>query len=192
MNKYIYIILIFFIFINSAKTDDIKDFQIEGVSVGDSLLNSMEKKYLNDNKKYFSSTNFGVKKEYSWIYLETNKLNNYDAVRIYFKSSDKKYLAQNIAGYKYFQNDIASCKSFKSSLIKDVEQIATVFIKKEYPYYELRGTDGTRDMTVFSFKDTSAIKLICYDYKLDKYIDRFTLSLGSPDWRDFQLNRSHK
>jgi hypothetical protein len=133
-----------------------------------------------------------VKKEYSWIYLETNKLNNYDAVRIYFKSSDKKYLAQNIAGYKYFQNDIASCKSFKSSLIKDVEQIATVFIKKEYPYYELRGTDGTRDMTVFSFKDTSAIKLICYDYKLDKYIDRFTLSLGSPDWRDFQMNRSHK
>lgn len=175
-----------------AMTDDIKDFQIEGISISDSLLSFMERKYLNDNKEYFSSANFGVKKEYSWIFLDINKLTNYDAVRIYFKSSDKKYLAQNISGYKYFQNDIASCKSFKSILIKDVEQIAKDFIKKEYPHYKLKGIDGTRDMTVFSFKDTSAIKLICYDYKLDKYTDRFTLSLGSSDWRDFQNNRSHK
>jgi hypothetical protein len=192
MNRLLLILVLTFSFQTLSKADDIRDFQIEGMSVGDSLLSFMNKKYLNDNKEYFSSENFGVKKEYSWIFLNENKLINYDAVRVYFKSSDKKYLAHNISGYKYFKNDIAACKSFKNSIITDVAQISKDFVKKEYPYYELQGTAGTRDMTVFSFKDSSTIKLVCYDYKLDKYTDRFTLSLGNSVWRDFQENRSHK
>ena len=42
MKKYIYIILIFFIFSNiTLKADDIRDFQIENISIGDSLFDHL-------------------------------------------------------------------------------------------------------------------------------------------------------
>ena len=39
------------IFVNNIKADDVKEFQIEGMSVGDSLLNFYSKEEINKAKK---------------------------------------------------------------------------------------------------------------------------------------------
>ena len=53
MNKYIYLILIFFIFVNSAKADDIYDFEIEGIAIGDSALSFFNKNEIKKNSKNY-------------------------------------------------------------------------------------------------------------------------------------------
>ena len=45
MKKYSYLIVIFLLFFNTiTKADDISDFEIEGMSIGDSLLDYLSKK----------------------------------------------------------------------------------------------------------------------------------------------------
>ena len=62
MKRLLLVLILTLSFQSWSKADDISDFQIEGISVGDSLLSFINKKYLNDNKEYFSTQNFGVKK----------------------------------------------------------------------------------------------------------------------------------
>ena len=46
---YTFLFLIFFSFQTSSLADDIRDFQIEGMSVGDSLLDYMSEEEIKDN-----------------------------------------------------------------------------------------------------------------------------------------------
>ena len=45
-----YLFLIFFSFLESSHAENIKDFQIEGISLGDSLLDHFSKKMIKKNK----------------------------------------------------------------------------------------------------------------------------------------------
>ena len=48
MKKYIYLIVIFLFFFNTiAKADDISEFEVEGISIGDSALDYFSKETLN-------------------------------------------------------------------------------------------------------------------------------------------------
>ena len=49
MKKLLWIVAIGLLFTLSAKADDISDFQIEGMSIGDSLLKFMTKKKVEKN-----------------------------------------------------------------------------------------------------------------------------------------------
>ena len=60
-----FILFILFLFLNLqllAKADDIKEFEIEGYSIGDSLLNHFSKKEIENNRFEFLSKN----KKYSY------------------------------------------------------------------------------------------------------------------------------
>ena len=56
MKKLFVIIILSLSFITSSKTDDIKDFEIDGISLGESLLNYYSEKEI----KKFCETNFNI------------------------------------------------------------------------------------------------------------------------------------
>ena len=51
MNKFLLILILIFSFQSWTKADDISDFQIEGMSIGDSALDYFSEKEINDSKK---------------------------------------------------------------------------------------------------------------------------------------------
>ena len=53
MKKLFIIIIIFISFQSWTKADDIRDFQIEGMSIGDSLLDFFNKKKINTFMNYY-------------------------------------------------------------------------------------------------------------------------------------------
>ena len=53
MNRLILILILTFSFQPWTKADDIKDFQIEGMSIGDSLLDFMSEKEINNSKRNY-------------------------------------------------------------------------------------------------------------------------------------------
>ena len=75
-----------------SQADDIRDFQIEGMSIGDSLLNFMSEKEIKKIKK------FDYKGKYKGIVLKEKKSSNYDDVQLVYKSNDDKYTIHYIAG----------------------------------------------------------------------------------------------
>ncbi len=77
----LYLFLIFFTLQTPSQADDIRDFQIEGMSIGDSLLDYMSKKEI---KKYTGKNYYKVDKflvaNFSLPSFET-----YDSVQVNYK-----------------------------------------------------------------------------------------------------------
>ena len=85
MKKLLGIIVLSLLLSVASKADDIRDFEIEGISIGDSLMDHMSIKQFNIFKK----------KQYEYIHtfttimVKNENLNLYSAVRAYYKTKDK-------------------------------------------------------------------------------------------------------
>ena len=92
--KKLLLILIFTLNLqNLAKADDIRDFQIEGISIGDSALDYFNKKQLDDKSYIFSAND-----KYLTSYFYKSEFQNYDAVEISYLKNDKNYTIKGISG----------------------------------------------------------------------------------------------
>ena len=94
------IIIIITLFINLqslTKADDISDFEIEGLSIGDSLLNHfsvMEIKNFQNYDDLPSDMSFRIIE----IFANEMKMELYDSVQIYYKPNDKTFKIQGVNG----------------------------------------------------------------------------------------------
>ena len=100
-----------------TKADDITDFQIEGISIEDSLLNFMSKSEIKNNELQY----FTTKRDY-YIVGIFDDLKNYDQVEIYLKSNDKKYKIKTIAGMLKI-NSLDKCLLDKGNIVKQVDNL---------------------------------------------------------------------
>ena len=82
-----------------TKADDVRDFEIEGMSIGDSLLDYMTKTQINNSKRNYLKG----KRKYYVVYKQSF-LNTYEIVDIYLKTGDKNYEIQTIVGKLIVKN----------------------------------------------------------------------------------------
>jgi len=164
--KLIKIIIIQIILIVSfqslIKADDIRDFQIEGMSIGDSLLDYFTKEKIKKEKKFYK---LGGKllDGYSKIFkMNNNKV--YDNVVLYFESDDRKYIIQGISGRKYYKNNINECYKAQDKIVNEIKLIAPnakiVALKKDK---HSRFKNSYIKKTIFFLNDAD-ISIFCYDY----------------------------
>ena len=86
MKKLFIIIIIFISFQSWTKADDIRDFQIEGMSIGDSLLDYMSINQIKNSKRNY----FKDQRKY-YVVARVDNLENYEVVDLYLKTGDQKY-----------------------------------------------------------------------------------------------------
>ena len=91
MKKLLAIIVLGLFLITPSQSDDIRDFEIEGISVGDSLLDYFSKK---ESDEYKSMPYWQNKKYTRFVSFEN--LNIYDGILFYFKD-DGNYLVSSIS-----------------------------------------------------------------------------------------------
>ena len=88
-----------------TKADDISDFEIEGISVGDSLLDYFTKKEIRKERKY--RIKYPNSNKFSAItFVEYPNLKVYNSIQVNVKNKDKKYIIYSISGIIYFPNNI--------------------------------------------------------------------------------------
>ena len=91
MRKIIFFLIIIFSSNYSVNADNIKDFQIDGISVGDSLLDYMSKgeikKNITDIYSYINEKKFIVSG-----YSTNNSESNYDLIQVTLKINDDKFI----------------------------------------------------------------------------------------------------
>ena len=111
-------ILILLISLQSlTRADNIQDFELEGMSIGDSLLDFMSKSYIDGDKEALYPN-----KKYLTIFYEF-KSAQYDDIQLDFLSDDPKYIIQGVEAKKYFPDDIKSCRSQQKEVSQDVIKI---------------------------------------------------------------------
>ena len=145
-----------------SQADDIKDFQIEGISIGDSLLDHMTEKEIKNSE---TVSNYSSK-EYRQINLNI-KLSLYDKVSVSFKDNDKNYIIQVIMAVNWYKNkNMKDCISLASAIADEASVLFenTQLKKKTFPHPVDKTGKTTSTAFYFMLKDKSNLRAICVDY----------------------------
>ena len=108
-----------------TKADDVRDFEIESISVGDSLLEHISKKEILENiiNYPYASDKYYVTNIKSLKYLKF-----YESIEIYLKKNDKKYIIYSIDAAQFY-NSKDKCLKEMDDITKDISGIFTSQIK---------------------------------------------------------------
>ena len=124
---FLYLFLILFSLQTPSQADDIRDLQIEGMSIGDSLLDYFSE----DEIKNASKNQYPNSKKYTVrLFHSLSKFEVYDGVQATYKTNDKKYKIYALEGVLWFDttdNNIKNCYKKKDEIVKEI----TEFFKDE-------------------------------------------------------------
>ena len=113
-----YLFLILFSFSVPSFADDIRDFEIEGVTIGDSLLDYMSEEEIKENVGFV----YTDKKFTLTVYKKSSEL--YDmGIGIEYKSNDETYKIYGVQGRVNFENDIEGCYKKQDEIEKDISSM---------------------------------------------------------------------
>ena len=161
MKKLLLILVLLFSFQPLSTADDIRDFQIEGISIGDSLL-----KYYNlDQINNFFRNNYKNEKFYKLEIADQsllNKLKKYDSLSFHFKKNDNKYIVQNLGGI-IFYDEIGDCLSEKKIITKEISEALNI----KFNYRKLSATWDKNTKYYQSegqIDEGGVVAITCYDW----------------------------
>ena len=160
-----YLFLLLFSFQTSSWADDIRDFQIEGMSLGDSLLDYASKEFINKelNSK---STFFYRNNEFASISLWDlrKKFKIYDDVGIVIKPSDKDYKIYSIEGTFNFGQNINKCYEKQMQIVSDLKELFGDKVKlNSWSKKNLKKHMILVKYKTFKFDTGDEVHVICHD-----------------------------
>ena len=178
---YVYLFLVFFALQTPSSSDDIRDFQIEGMSIGDSLLDYYSKKILTTNTADYYKDNTYASNSFRTSASESL----FESVTVSYLTDDKTFKAESISGDLDFPNNINDCykkmDEVKESLMKSLPGIIP-----ETKKTNKNSTYGVYTYINFIFDSGDQISVSCYDYdKKYPYADIFRLSLETIEFRNW-------
>ena len=165
-----------------TKADDIYDFEIDGLSIGTSILEYFSRDDIEREKaQYYKSNKFG-----SITFSSIDK--KYDGIQVSWKTSDKDYKIVGLSGEVY-QTNIDDCYKKMDEVSKELAEIFKIKPDKKYsnpqPY-------GLYSYINFYFDSGNEASVSCYDYE-DKfeYKDNFRISLDTKEFRKWIDNEAY-
>ena len=182
MKKILGIVFLFFLLSTSAYTDDIKDFKIESISIGDSALDYFTESQLEDGELDWYNYSY---KEYSTSLVSGKGI--YDWFKISYKSDDDNFIIEGLAGIlvkKKYDDDkcnkeLDTVALDISELFKNTKQGKKKLYKVVYNLREIFQKPDPSGKSIvtsisFDFKDEGKIILSCYN------MDKATNQIDSP------------
>ena len=176
--------------------DDINDFQIEGISIGDSSLdyftNKDIKKAIKEKITYPNSQKFSM----LTFYLHKN-LKIYDSVQINHLTNDKELIVYGISGINYFENSINKCKKEKKTIVNELSEVfknSEKINRKKKHEYDKSGKSFIHQ-TLFDLISGDQIRVECYDWskkltKKEGLDDQLVVSILQKDFSNFLTNEA--
>ena len=111
-----------------TKADDIQDFQIEGMSIGDSLLISLAKKKSKKRKSDYKSRY--KSKDYIRVYFALSNSENYSVANIHYKN-DSKYEIASVSGAIMYDYTFEECFTKQKIIFDDLKTLFPIMKLKE-------------------------------------------------------------
>ena len=106
MKLFISVLFLIFSLQSWTKADDIKDFQIEGISLGDSLLNYFSKDEIDNFIDPYKDI---VPNKKVKTFLTEDNLKQYDILELSFFKNDSDYKLESLGGGIFYPNNFNKC-----------------------------------------------------------------------------------
>ena len=183
MRVFIAVLVLIFSLQSWTKADDISDFEIEGMSIGDSVLDYLSKeeilKEIEQNKYMYRYTT----DKFGEVYLY-KKFEKYDYISFFVKTDDKKYIIYRISAMKDVTGDINKCYEMMDEISKELSQIDKNAKREEFTDNHPIDETGRSKSKTISFKmksgDIAGIQCNYFEENLRKknnWFDSLTVAL---------------
>ena len=178
MKKLFIIIIIFISFQTLSKADDIRDFEIEGMSIGDSLLDFVGKDKIQSEKFFYNQ----AKNNKKFAHFDFLVSSNYDKVNVSFINTDTKFVIKKISGIIWFKDNIKSCLKKKDEIVNSIQSIfSNITVENFKKRKHFADKNSYTYLSVFYFpgkKPQNSVRVECYDWsKSLTYTDHLNVAI---------------
>ena len=192
MKKLLGILVLGLFLITPSQADDIQDFQIEGMSIGDSLLDHFTKEDI-ENK---SGQNVYPNQDEirNLFLLNEPTFNIYEGMQVHFRTNDEKFIIIGIDGFIYFADNFESCKKKMNEIALDLGQTFNFDEKTSNEGTHKGDATGKSKYSRISFflmpiSENAEIELICYDNSKEfDYVDKLSITFYGKEYSKFLKN----
>ena len=166
MKKLLGVIVLGLLLGGSTYADNISDFEIGGMSIGESAL------------KYFSTSELKRNKQKNWYNKDNYSTSTINEINISYKTKDKKYLIVALETYEFM--DIKTCLE---KLPKEFDSLKDLFGTKvkiigptRTKHWADKSNNSWYEGYYFNFQSKDSISVECYNWS-----DKITAKEG---WED--------
>jgi hypothetical protein len=167
IKKIFFLIILLTTFQNLSLANNIKNFKIEGISIGDSALDHFSESQLEDNEQGWHNYSY---KEYSTSFMAGKGM--YDWFLVSYKSDDYNFKIEALVGGIEKKNyDNNECNNKLDTVALDMSKLFKKNKQENKKTYELKADasqiypftgKSTVTSILFDFPDEGAIILECY------------------------------
>tara|TARA_B100001564_G_C20489779_1_gene601082 strand:+ start:216 stop:788 length:573 start_codon:yes stop_codon:yes gene_type:complete len=173
-----------------ARSDVVNDFEMEGMSIGDSLLDFFSKSEIKKN-----NMNYYKKKKFITIGFNNSPfLETYDWLQITYESKDKNYTIVNLDGVLSFKKNHKDCLIKKDKISKDIENT----LNEKPDKYEGKHPADRSGKSIFETSewnvDGGKIIIQCIDWskKMEQqFFDHLKVWIGTNDYFEWMHNNPY-
>ena len=188
--------LIIFFIQSWTNADDIRDFEIDGMTIGDSLLDFYSLEEI--ETEVLDATYYPKSKKIIVVGFESKPEQLYERHEFHIKNLDKKYIIYSVKGI--IELPISDCISKKKIITSDIENQTKDLKKDNYKgnYGDSFG-NSVAHISDFDFNNGDSIRVWCSEWdqsnknvKNNLYTDSLSVSLSSKVQLDFIENEAYK
>jgi len=194
MRLFLTALILIFSFQSFTKADNISEYEIEGMSVGDSLLDYFSKNEINESLK---NPSYYKNKKFVEVFINY-KNSEFDFLQVAFEPNDKIFIIEKIMLVKDFPDQIEKCKKYKKNLINESSNFLSASERIDENKAATVDPTGNsfRYISTFYYHNGGFINFSCTDYGKEMYekhgwMDSFTASVGSDKIMKFLQSSAH-
>ena len=182
MKRLLLVLILTFSLQLGSKADDISDFEIEGISIGDSALDFYSVKQIKDNYQNWFEPKYGAA-----TIIESS--DNYDEIQLMYEFNDSNYKIVAISALKYV--DPTYCLNKIDDIKVEIKNLFDENIKekKKKTFRHSGDKSGKSKVTSIDFilkKNKASIIVACYDWsKQMKYSDNLRISVRTNKYKQY-------
>ncbi len=174
-----------------TKADDIRDLQIEGISIGDSLLNHFSKQKILNPLSFYE-----YEQSDKFYHIAFNSTGNYDQITITLKKNDTSYKIHTIGG-DIIDIKIEDCHRKKREIDSELTQLFGSNAERiDSGSFRFTGDKTGKSLfyTIrYMFNSGDLVVLQCKDYSKEVGLkDALLLDISTKEFRDWLHYEVHK
>ncbi len=120
MKKLLAIIIIGLCLTTPSQADDIREFTIDGMSIGDSALKFFTKSEIEKNTQNYPYKS----KKMKAVWINNNdKTKTYNGIQFHHDTSDRNFKIESLSGVIWFIDDFSGCKKKQKEIVSEFKEM---------------------------------------------------------------------
>ena len=190
MKKFLLTLILILSVQSLTNADDIRDFEIEELSIGESALTFFTESELKKNVR--QNQYEGSDGKFYDTQVRKSDFDIYDEITLVFKKGDKNYEIYSIGGIIYYGNQTKKCLSDYKKILNEIENIFPNHTKdswKNQKHHQDPSGKSLVNGTLMILESEATAEVACYSWSDEMKLEDYVLvAINSKEFENWLKN----